>query len=277
MFSFYKIGIFQKVSRLYPFQISICCMAGLLFTLFTACGSTDKAAVTDELNASGKTAYEVPENPSPEEDTKVLEMQTTPSQAEDQERYQRYIDRLDNALADSLSRQQNCSFYREEINTVYTFGSDMYGWLLAAYDEQGIILMDWLMEVNTEEEDIYQRYNLYLLQDGSQYFTYQTNGQGIEEDVPDYLVNEDALRYHRLDYVYDDGSNLEEKRKEQEKNWQKEFGRTISGETLEAICLSTFLQLQPDRIAAELNMNEAMAAQIAQLIPEGYCLLKGWE
>lgn len=302
MFSFYKIKIFRKVRGLYPSKIVICCMAGLLFSLFTACRSTSGAAVTDGPNAPEKTTHEVSENPLSEEDAAVPEMQTTPAPFEDQERYQRYIDRLDDALADSLSRQQNCSFYREEINTVYTFGSDMYGWLLAAYDEQSIFMMDWLMEVNTEEGKNYQRYRFYLLQDGSQYFTYQTSGQDIEEDVPDYLVNEDALRYYRLDYVYDDGSDLEEKRKMKEENWQEQFGRTISGETLEfwymegklytvdrqkelltdvsetkAICISAFLQLQPYRIAAELNIDEAKAIQIAQLIPEGYCLLKDWD
>ena len=46
-------------------------------------------------------------------------------------------------------------------------------------------------------------------------------------------MNEDALRYDRLDYVYDDGSDLEERRREQEKNWQEQFDRTISGEILE--------------------------------------------
>ena len=113
-------------------------------------------------------------------------------------------------------------------------------------------------------------------------------------------MNEDALRYDRLDYVYDDGSDLEERRREQEKNWQEQFDRTISGEILEfwymeerlyavdrqeeimtdvsekAICISAFLQLQPDRIAVRLNTDETTAAQMKQLIPEGYCLLGDW-
>lgn len=316
MHLFNKIRIFQRVCRAYPSQLrrwqaartAVCCMAGMLCVLFTACGAvgdedakTDKTATESSATNSTATTNEAGENSLPDDDMKVLETEAEQALAADRERYQRYIDRLDGALADSQFRQQNCSIYREEVYTVYTFGEGMYGWLLAAYDEQGIFLLDWLMETDLKEEEVLQRYCLYLLEDGSQYFTYQTSGQGIEEDIPDYLVNEDALRYDRLDYVYDDGSDLEEKRREQEENWQERFDRTITGETLEfwymegrlyavdrqerimtdmsetkAVCISAFLQLQPDRIAAKLKTDETTAAQIEQLIPEGYCLLGDW-
>lgn len=90
-------------------------------------------------------------------DITAPETQAEQALAADRERYQRYIDRLDGVLADNQSRQQNCSFYREEVYIVYTFGEGMYGWLLAAYDEQGIFLMDWLMETDIKEEEVLQR------------------------------------------------------------------------------------------------------------------------
>lgn len=43
-----------------------------------------------------------------------------------------------------------------------------------------------------------------------------------------------------------------------------------------AICILAYLQLQPDRIASQLNMDETKAGQIEELIPEGYCLLYDW-
>ena len=62
----------------------------------------------------------------------------------------------------------------------------------------------------TEEK---QKYQCWLLADGSLWFTYQTENP-CENDLPDYLVNEEVLRYDRADFVYDDGeTDVEEARK----------------------------------------------------------------
>ena len=238
-----------------------CCMLGLICLLLIGCLTTDDKA-TEDMEAA--TTDGVSENPSSEEDNIVLETQAAHALPADKERYQMYIDRLDTALADSRSRQQDSSLYRENIRSIYTFSDGIVGWLLAAYDEQGIFMVNWLMECGTEEEAIYQRYHLFL---------------------------------------FDDGSDLEAKRKEAEEIWQEGFDRTISGETLEfwymdeklyaidrqeetftdvseteAICISTFLQLLPDRIAPELNIDETKAARAEELIPEGYCMLQdSWD
>ena len=132
--------------------------------MFTACGAagdedakTDKTATESSATNSTATDNEVGGDSLLDNDITAPETQAEQALAADRERYQRYIDRLDGVLADNQSRQQNCSFYREEVYTVYTFGEGMYGWLLAAYDEQGIFLMDWLMETDIKEEEVLQR------------------------------------------------------------------------------------------------------------------------
>lgn len=137
--------------------------------------------------------------------------------AEQKEWYAFYIKELDRMLSVSREQERNNDIYQETIGSLYLFSQSYSGGLWADYNEDGtnafqIVIMD-----DTTEER--QRYECRLLQDGSLWFTYQTESKS-EKDLPDYIVNEDVLRYGRPDYVYDDGwTDLEEEKSAAGRVW----------------------------------------------------------
>lgn len=218
--------------------------------------------------------------------------------AEQKELYALYIDDIDRMLSENRGQPQKDDCYREAIESIYLFFKNYYGGLQADYNEDGISAFQiCLTDIDTEEK---QRYECRPLSDGSLWFTYQTESES-EKDLPDYLVNEDVLRYSRIDYVYDDGTtDLQEEKQLRRQTAEQYMEEKTSGEVQEfwkyrehvyrvdrneevlvdvtedkESCIAEFLQEQIKRINCQLAVSEDSAEAVEKYKPEGYSLLWG--
>ncbi len=297
--------------------------------LSTACGKTDGTAGNKPEDGSGAVigAGEAAEsaktepaqgNPGAEqallEENKLLE--------EQRESYARSIEKLDRMLSESRELSESYKLYEdrelsgnseltenrdqekdggiywEELSTVYMFSESYYGVLRAEYGEGGTSAFQIVMRDGEKKEK--HRFECRLLSDGSLWFSFQTESKS-EKDLPDYIVNEDALRYSRVDYVYDDGrTDIEEekelRRQEAEQYLAKKTGgeaqefwyggdflyRIDRGEKLfvdgteeKESCIAAFLREQARRIDCQLPVSEASVDIVERYKPAGYSLLHG--
>lgn len=120
-----------------------------------------------------------------------------------------------------------------------------------------------------DEKKEKHRYECRLLSDGSLWFCFQTDSKS-KNDLPDYIVNEDALRFSRGDYVYDDG----EEDLEEEKELRRQEIEQYLSEDKES-CIAAFLREQVRRIDCQLPVSEASPEMIERYKPDGYSLLWG--
>lgn len=217
------------------------------------------------------------------------------------ELYGQKIEELEQLLSDH-PRQQG-EIYREYINSVYLFPESYHGGLRAEYAEGEarafqIAVLGW----ETEEK---QKYQCRLLADGSLWFTYQTENP-CENDLPDYLVNEEVLRYDRADFVYDDGeTDVEEVRKTHNEEIERYLAEEAEGEIQEfwsvqgrlykidreaekfvdvseekESCIADFLWEQTKRIHCRVRVSADCIREVEKYKPEGYRLLwgiNGWD
>lgn len=226
-----------------------------------------------------------------------------PEQIEKRQRelYGQKIEELEQLLSDH-PRQQG-EIYREYINSVYLFPESYHGGLRAEYAEGEarafqIAVLGW----ETEEK---QKYQCRLLADGSLWFTYQTENP-CENDLPDYLVNEEVLRYDRADFVYDDGeTDVEEVRKTHNEEIERYLAEEAEGEIQEfwsvqgrlykidreaekfvdvseekESCIADFLWEQTKRIHCRIRVSADCIREVEKYKPEGYRLLwgiNGWD
>ncbi len=196
------------------------------------------------------------------------------------ELYGQKIEELEQLLSDHPTQQGE--IYREYINSIYLFPESYHGGLRAEYAEGEarafqIAVLGW----ETEEK---QKYQCRLLADGSLWFTYQTENP-CENDLPDYLVNEEVLRYDRADFVYDDGeTDVEEARKirndEIERYLAEEAETFVDVSEEKESCIADFLWEQTKRIHCRLRVSADCIREVEKYKPEGYRLLwgiNGWD
>lgn len=304
----------MKIKKLRFFLLLLICIA-----IFTACqknadtnenipenesqsdGRTEDAgdsAVHSELGQleSGPSEPTQPES-APSEPTG----QASPEEkllVEQKEMYALSIEGLDDLLTENRGQAQAEDSYLETIGSIYLFSQSYSGCLQADYNENGTNVFQIVMtDEGTEEK---QRYECRLLSDGSLWFTYRTES-ACEKDLPDYIVNEDVLRYSRVDYVYDDGeTDLEEEKKRRRQVAEQSMTEKTGGEVQEfwccpdnlyridrgeklfvdvtaekENCIADFLWEQLRRIDCQLAVSEASLEAVEKYKPTGYSLLWG--
>lgn len=243
-----------------------------------------------EDNASGKQEVKI-EN----------ELEENENPAEQKQLFDIYIEQIDQLLEESRELENECNTYREFVGSIYLFSKAYSGGLQAFYDENGIVSYQMALTLEDESKNDKQKYICYPLSDGSFWFTYETTRE-IEKDLPDYTVNEDVLRYMRLDYIYDDGSvDLSEVKVEREQNLQQILTEKINGQVLEFWCsdekvyqidrengifidateggefyIASFLKQQQNHMIQQFNVDETVLDEVEKWKPEGYCLLGDW-
>lgn len=211
--------------------------------------------------------------------------------------YAFYAEELEQMLSENRMQEQKGTRYMESVGSVYLYQESYSGALAAYYEDGGIMAFRMVMTENGPEKR--QKYEYRLLQDGSFWFTYQTES-GSKTDLPDYTVN-DVLRYSRTDYVYDDGTtDLAETRQNREKELEQYMEEETDGEIQEfwsreerlyrvdreteqfievtdekENCIADFLSEQSGRIDCRLAVSEDSFAEIEKYKPAGYSLL--WE
>ncbi|MDE5933579.1 MAG: hypothetical protein K2H40_14015 [Lachnospiraceae bacterium] len=299
----------MKTKKLQFFLIALFCTASL-----TACQKNDDingnhsesgSQQGGEAEKAGE-AEERSESEQPEiesADTVQSEQTQTESMeekflAEQKEMYDLSIEALDHMLAENRGQVQEEDSYLETIGSIYLCSKSYSGGLQADHNEDGANAFQIIMtEDDTEER---QRYECRLLSDGSLWFTYQTES-ACEKDLPDYIVNEDVLRYSRVDYVYDDGeTDLEEKKKQRRQEAEQSMAEKTDGEVQEFWCcqenlyridrnegifvdvtaekegcIADFLWEQLRRINCQSAVSEASLEAVEKYKPEGYSLLWG--
>lgn len=269
---------------------------GLCIVLSTACGKADEEIENAPEDTSGAViGEEEPAAPVPSED-KLLE--------EQREAYADSIGELDQMLFENREltgnrgQESDGGIYWEEINTIYMFSESYYGVLRAEYGEGKTDAFQMVMRDGEKSEK--HKYECRLLSDGSLWFSFQTESKS-EKDLPDYIVNEDALRYGRVDYVYDDGrTDIEEEKELRKQEIEQYLKKDIGGEAQEfwcggdflyridrkeklfvdaaedkESCIAAFLREQARRIDCQLPVSEASLDIVERYKPEGYSLL--WE
>ena len=273
----------------------------------TACGSvngingnkTENAAegVMDTGEEAG--SFNGERTGSAQDDTVDGEPSAEDKLLEEQKKtYADAIEALDDLLAENRGREQKDDFYQETIGTIYLFSEAYTGVLQAGYDGDGVnVLQIGITDAYLEEK---QRYECRQLSDDSLWFTYQTESV-CERDLPDYIVNEDALRYSRVDYVYDDGqTDVEEEREIRRQKADEYLADETGGKMQEfwcrgdrmyridraegvfidvtedkEICIADFLREQLRRIPCQLSVSEASLEVVEKYKPKGYSLLHG--
>lgn len=277
----------------------------------TACGKTDGTAGKApeggsesgaEKDSAADTAQTEPARDDPGQEQALL--------AEQREAYVRSVEKLDrmlsesrelpesHALAENRGQKNDDGIYREEINTIYMFSESVYGVLRAEYGEDKTNAFQMVMRDGEKSEK--HRYECRLLSDGSLWFSFQTESKS-ERDLPDYVVNEDVLRYSRADHVYDDGqTDMEEEKEHRRQEIEQYLGEDIDGEVQEfwygrdflyridreeelfvdsaedkERFIAEFLRGQAGRIDCQLPVSEASLDILEKYKPAGYCLLHG--
>lgn len=233
----------------------------------------------------------------------VQGVQPVPSQARlraEQEQYAQYIDDLDRMRSEIAMQQAESEVYRETIGSIYLFDNAYSGGLRASHDDEHLFGFELLMTGTEGDVEVKQRYECVLLPDGSMWSAYQ-NESSAQYDLPDYVVNEDVLRFGRVNYVYDDGTTDIEAEKEQRRQeldryladdvsagvqefWHfqdrlyridRKGARMIDVTDEKEQCIAAFLQEQRKRIDCQLDVSAEHLKIVERYKPEGYSLL--WE
>lgn len=218
--------------------------------------------------------------------------------AKQKELYTASIETLDDMLAGNRGRDSGDTVYQETIGAIYIFSEAYDGVLQAGYDEDGMHVFQIAIADGDLEEK--QKYECRTLPDGGLWFTYQTDS-ACEKDLPDYIVNEDVLRYSRVDYIYDDGkTDTEEEKDLRRQEAEAYLTGKVDGEIQEfwhtgdklyridrkdgmfvdvtaekESCIADFLREQTRRIPCQLSVNEASLEVVEKYKPKGYSLLYG--
>lgn len=240
---------------------------------------------------------------------------------EQRESYANFIEKLDRMLSESRELSESCEpdensglsgnreltenrgqesggIYREEVSTVCMFSQSCHGVLRAEYGEEGTNAFQMVMRDGEKNEK--HRYECRLLSDGSLWFSFRTESKS-EKDLPDYVVNEDALRYSRADYVRDDGwTDIEAVKEYCRQEIEQHLEEDMDGEMQEfwyggdflyridreeklfvdvmedkESCIAVFLRGQIKRIDCRLPVSEASLDIVEKYKPAGYSLLDG--
>ncbi len=296
----------EKIMRMMIWRFSAAFIACAI--LLTACGKTDGVAGNGTENESEADAETAAENKS-EADAETAAENKSESDAQiagqQKELYAGFIEELDQMLEENRELVENrrqeidCGVYREKIGTVYIFSESFSGVLRADYGENGTDAFQIMIRDGKKNEK--HRYDCRLLSDGSLWFGFQTESKS-KRDLPDYIVNEDALRYSRVDYVYDDGmTDLEEERERRRQEAEQYLEDKIDGEVQEfwcsedflyridreeglfsdaaadkESCIADFLRKQVKRLNCQLAVSEASLEVIEKYRPKGYSLLDAW-
>jgi len=264
-----------------------------------ACGKTDGAdenTLEEEKEAAtkeGETA-EAGNAGAPESE----EADPGKESGAQKELYTASIETLDDMLAGNRGRDSGDTVYQETIGTLYIFSEAYDGVLQAGYDEDGMHVFQIAITDGDLEEK--HKYECRMLSDSSLWFTFQTDS-ACEKDLPNYIVNEDVLRYGRVDYVYDDGSTDTEEEKELRRQEAETYlAGKVDGEIQEfwhtgdrlyridrkegifvdvtaqkESCIADFLREQTRRISCRLSVSEASTEVVEKYKPKGYSLLYG--
>lgn len=274
----------------------------LCIICFTACGKADGINI-NAPEGGGEDIAKPEEAAGAVHREQPKEAQAAQAEEEllskQKELYECSIEALEDMLSENRRLDEDSGWYQEEVSTIYMFSEAYDGVLQAGFDEDGMHVFE--LAVTNKDLGERQRYECRLLSDGSMWFTYQTESV-CEKDLPDYIVNEDALRCSRVDYVYDDGgTDLEERkelrRQEAEEYLAKETGGEMqefwcSGDLMYRIdrkegrfvdvtadkesCIADFLRGQIRRISCQLRVSEVSLEIVEQYKPEGYSLLNTW-
>ena len=304
----------MKIKKLRFFLLLLICIA-----IFTACqktadtnenipenesqsdGRTEIAGDSTAHSESGLSESGPSEATQPESEPSEPTEQESPEEkllAEQKEMYDLSIEGLDDLLTENRGQTQAEDSYLETIGSIYLFSQSYSGCLQADHNENGTNVFQIVMtDEDTEEK---QRYECRLLSDGSLWFTYQTES-ACGRDLPDYIVNEDVLRYSRVDYVYDNGEKDLEKEKERyRQNAEQSMTEKTGGEVQEfwccpdnlyridrdenifvdvtaekESCIADFLWEQSRRIDCQLAVSEDSLEVVEKYKPAGYSLLWG--
>ena len=264
--------------------------------LLTACKTTDDTTqnASESRQQSTDMTEEEQVQPGTSEEDREEELL-----AEQRESYNFYIEELERMLSENRRQEQESEIYQESIGSIYLFSQSAYsGGLQASYTEKGTIAFQLVLtDARTEER---QRYDCRLLADGSLWFTYQTESR-CRENLPDYTVNEDVLRFARTDFVYVTGdTDIEEEKQQKRQRLEAYLSEETGGEVQEfwgwqdriyridrerelfidvtedkEICIAGFLWEQPKRINCQINVSEETLEEVEKYKPEGYSLLSG--
>lgn len=264
--------------------------------LLTACKTTDDTTQNTSESRQQSTDMTEEEQVQPETSEEDREEELL---AEQRESYNFYIEELERMLSENRRQEQESEIYQESIGSIYLFSQSAYsGGLQASYTEKGTIAFQLVLtDARTEER---QRYDCRLLADGSLWFTYQTESR-CRENLPDYTVNEDVLRFARTDFVYVTGdTDIEEEKQQKRQRLEAYLSEETGGEVQEfwgwqdriyridrerelfidvtedkEICIAEFLWEQPKRINCQINVSEETLEEVEKYKPEGYSLLSG--
>lgn len=268
-------------------------LAILLFCMimFAACETEDGVTVDMLESVQQPTG-------SGEEDTTDSDFFEEKLLLEQKELYVSHIETLEELLLKNREQEQTGEIYQELISSIYIFSEAYSGGTQASYTEDGITAFQ--MVIADDDTEKKQRYGCRPLADGSLWFTYQTESEA-EKDLPDYVVNEDVLRYKRADYAYDDGrEDVEEKKQLRRQEVEQYMTEGTGGEAREfwcdqdriyqvnrkdeilidvteerESCVAEFLREQLKRINCQLAVSEDSLEEIERYKPEGYSLLWG--
>jgi len=268
------------------------------FFFVGACGSRSgdhQTAVMQEVKTSSETGIDEKISPEPSKEVNLTN--------EQKQLYETYAPQLDEMLANNERRIENCEQCQELVSSIYLFSEDYHGWLQGDHDADGLAMLQMLIEYGEQgnTSDDKQKYVGCLLEDGSLWLTYQSTYDG-NYDLPDYVVNENVLRYSRVDYVYDDGlGNVEEEIKERQQQTAEVLGQKLSKNKQEywvhegkiyqidrenqlfidatedrGGLIVSFFEQQLERIACQIKVNESVLPEVEQWKPEGYSLVNDW-
>lgn len=268
-------------------------LAILLFCmiLLTACETADGVIVDMPESMQQPTG-------GGEEDTTDSDFFEEKLLSEQKELYASHIETLEELLLKNRKQEQTGEIYQELISSIYIFSEAYSGGTQASYTEEGITAFQ--MVIADDDTARKQRYDCRPLADGSLWFTYQTESEA-EKDLPDYVVNEDVLRYRRADYAYDDGrEDVEEEKQRRRQEVEQYMAEKTGGEAREfwcaqdqiyqvnrkdeilidvteerESCMAEFLREQLKRINCQLAVGEDSLEEIERYKPEGYSLLWG--
>lgn len=262
-------------------------LAILLFCMimFAACGTEDDVTLDMLESVQQPTG-------SGEEDTIDSDFFEEKLLSEQEELYASNIETLEELLLKNREQEQNGEIYQELISSIYIFSKSYSGGTQASYTEEGLTAFQMVIEDGDTAKK--QRYDCRMLADGSLWFTYQTESEA-EKDLPDYVVNEDVLRYSRGDCV-----DVEEEKQRRRQEVERYMAEKTGGEVREfwcdqdqiyqvnrkdeilidvteerESCVAEFLREQLKRINCQLAVSKDSLEAIERYKPEGYSLLWG--
>lgn len=266
---------------------------GMLLGACSSSNSKTQMAISEEATLDTDRQKEVVDES--EEKTDLINIQ--------EQLYAIYTPHLDQMLANNEQRIENCEPYQEFVSSIYLFSGDYHGWLQADYDEKGIAAIKMRIKYGDFGSDSWdnQIFIGKILEDGSLWLSYETTYEETY-DLPDYVVNEDVLRYSRADYVYDNGSmDVNEQKQENSEQIAFYLNERLFGKQKEYWCngdkiyqidrksriftdvteemgglVVSFFAQQPQRIACQLNVQESVVLEVEKKKPAGYSFLSDW-